>query len=176
MSFAISPNLDAVYASVKAFIMAVLPLDNAHVIKGTINRVAMPTGPFAEMWVATQKRLSTNVDTWDASDPAPDGISRSQSIQLEMQVSLYGPASGDWAPTFTTLFRDPYGCDALAPACQPLHADEPMRAPLVTGEEQYLDKWIVRGQIQYTPVVTTVDQFANVVTIDVVSVDATYPP
>lgn len=176
MTFVITPTADQVYAAIKTFILSFLPLDPTNVVKGTQNRTSMPTGPFAEMWIATNKRLSTNVDTWDASDPDPAGISRQQSIQLEMQVSLYGPLSEDWAAMFSTLFRDDYGCQILGDVCSPLHANEPMRAPLVTGEEQYLDKWICRAQIEYTPVITTVDEFASVVAIDVISVDVTYPP
>lgn len=175
MTLAITPNEDDIYAAVKAYILGILPLDNAHVVKGVQNRAAMPTGPFAEMYIATAKRIHTNQDTWDPNDSSPTGITRESAWQLEMQVSLYGPASSDWGRIFAALWRDDYACQALAPTCAPLHSDTPARAPLVTGEEQYLDKWLVRAQLQYSPVITTVDQFASVVTVDIVNVDVKYP-
>lgn len=176
MSFAVSPTQDDVYAAVKAFILAALPLADDHVIKGNQNRVAMPSGPFAVMNIVAMKRLRTNLDTYDPNDTDPSGITREQGLQAEMQVDLYGPASGDWAAIFSTLWRDDYGVTALAPNCAPLHADTPARAPLVTGEDQYLDRWICRAALQYNPVVVTTDQFAEIVSITVINVDEAYPP
>lgn len=176
MSLSISPKLDDVYAAVVAFILGIIPLDAAHVLKGNQNRIPTPTGPFAILNIISQKRIRTNVDTWDTSIPDPDGIVREQGIWLEMQVDLYGPDSGDWAAIFSTMFRDDYGCQALFPNCQPLYADDPTRAPLVTGEQQYLDRWIVRAQIEYVPVVTTVDEFATAVSIDVIDAVTHYGP
>lgn len=176
MTLAISPTLDDVYAAMVTFIMGIIPLDANHVLKGNQNRVAMPTGPFAIMNVISQKRIRTNQDSWDTTIPDPSGIVREQGIKLEMQIDLYGPSSGDWAAIFSTMFRDPYGCDALAPNCQPLYADEPRRAPLVTGEDQYLDRWIVSAQLEYVPVVTTVDQFADAVEIVVIDAITHYGP
>lgn len=176
MTLIVSPTLDDVYAAMVAFIMGILPLDAAHVIKGNQNRIPTPTGPFAILNIVTQKRIHRNQDTWDTTVPDPSGIVREQGIWLEMQIDLYGPSSGDWAAIFSTMFRDDYGCQALAPNCQPLYADEPARAPLVTAESQYLDRWIVRAQLEYNPVVQTVDQFADTETIDVIDAVTHYGP
>lgn len=176
MTLTVSPTQDDVYTAVKAMILAVLPFDNAHVIKGVQNRNAMPEGPFVEMYIALGVRLRTNLDSYDPNDPDPEGITREQGMRLELQLSIYGPTSGDQAALFTTLWRDDYACIALDPTCQPLHADDPTRAPLVTGEEQYLDKWLVRAQLQYNPTVSTLDQFADIVAIGVISVTERYPP
>lgn len=170
MSVTISPTLDNVYSALVAFILGILPLDAAHVLKGNQNRIPTPTGAFAILNIVTQKRIRTNQDSWDSTIADPSGVVREQAIWLEMQVDLYGPDSGDWAAIFSTMFRDDYGCQALAPNCQPLYADEPTRAPLVTAESQYLDRWIVRAQIQYNPTVQTVDQFAD--TVEIVVIDA----
>lgn len=176
MSLSITPTLDDVYAAMVAFIMGIIPLDAEHVLKGNQNRVAMPTGPFAIMNIVSQKRIHTNVDTWDTTIPDPSGIVREQAIWLEMQIDLYGPASGDWAAIFTTMFRDDYACLALAPNCQPLHADDPTRAPLVTAESQYLDRWIVRANLEYNPTVSTTDEFADTIAIDVIDAITHYGP
>jgi hypothetical protein len=176
MPLTVSPKLDDVYAAVVAFILGIIPLDAAHVLKGNQNQVPTPTGPYAILNIISQKRIHTNVDTWDTTIPDPAGIVREQAIWLEMQIDLYGPASGDWAAIFTTMFRDDYACLALAPNCQPLHADDPTRAPLVLGEQQYVDRWIIRANLEYNPVVSTTDQFADTVTIDVIDAITHYGP
>jgi hypothetical protein len=67
--------------------------------------------------------------------------------------------------------------DALAPNCVPLYSDDPRRAPLVTGEEQWQDRWIVVAQIEYLPVTTIPQDFANVAgPVNLVDVDVAYPP
>ena len=172
----VSPVLDDVYTAVRAFILGILPLDGMHVVKGTQNRVAMPVGPFVELYIATARRLATTVDTWDPTDPDPTDITRQQSVELEMQVSIYGPLSGDMAAIFTTLWRDDYGCTALGASCQPLHCDEPMRSPLDNGEDQYEDKWTCRARLQYNPVIATAAQFADVVNIGVINATVEYAP
>lgn len=176
MSFTVAPTQDAVYAAVKAFVMAALPLDSAHVIKGNQNRVAMPSAPFVVMNIATMTRLRTNVDLFDSTIPDPTSMTREQGVMAEMQLDVYGPGSGDMANILTTLWRDPYGCDALGDTCQPLYAEIATQAPLVTGEEQYLERYIVRARLQYNPVVSVTQDFASVVEVDVISVDQRYPP
>lgn len=183
MSLSVSPVDDDIYKAVKAFLVAALPLDPANVIKWQQNRVAPPLGGtalsgtgYATMQIVTKKRLRTNVDLWDPIDPDPASITREQGVEVEMQMDLYGAVSGDWAVIVSTLWRDQYGCDALAPACQPLHADEPTFADLTDSESQYEPRWIVRGKLQYNPIVAPPQEYARVLAIDVISVDVEYPP
>ena len=84
-----------------------------------------------------------------------------QGQQVDVQIDCYGPASSEWSDILTTLLRDNVGCLALAPACQPLYADDPIRAPLTNAEIQYEDRWIVTARLQYNPVVTTAQDYAT---------------
>jgi len=176
MSFTVTPTIDQVYAAVVTFILGIIPLDSEHVIKGNQNRISTPTGPYAILNIISQKRIHTNQDTWDTTIPDPSGIVREQGIKLEMQVDLYGPLSGDWASIFSTMFRDDYAVQILAPNCAPLYADDPTRAPLITAEAQYLDRWIVRAQLQYSPTVQTTDEFSDSINISVIDATTHYGP
>lgn len=166
----------AVYAALGNFIVAQLGLDAAHVVQGYPNRVAMPVGPFVNMTAISMKRLRTNVDTIpDGSFPTE--VSAEQGTQIDVQIDCYGPAAGDWATILTTLLRDNVACVALAPNCQPLYADDPIRSPLVNAEEQYEDRWIVTARIQYNPATVTIQQYADTLgPVGIIDVEVSYPP
>ncbi len=153
-----------IYTKLGAFIIAQLGLAPGQVVQGYPNRVAMPVGPFVLMTAMLKKRLRTNVDNYaGTSSPAPAGgpVTAEQGQQITVQLDCYGPQSSDWSDILTALLRDNVGCVALAPACQPLYADDPVRAPLNDSEQQYEDRWIVQAVLQYNPIVTTAQTYAN---------------
>ena len=168
--------LSQIYTDVGDFIVATLGVSSSAVVQGYANRVAMPLSGFIEMHLGRSARLATNVDGYDETNPDPTATTQTQSVQLALQLSLYGPTSGDWAAIMSTLLRDDVACVALAPTCQPLYSDDPIRAPLVDAEQQYDDKWIVTAQLQYNPTVSTSQQFANTLDVTLINVDEAYPP
>lgn len=155
--------------------MTVTGLDNEHVVKGLGNRVAYPAPPFAVMTAINNHRLRTNQETWEYTAD-PSSVSIEQGVQITMQIDLYGANSFDLATLVTTAWRDPWGCDLLAPNCQPLYTDDPRMAPLVDGEDQYEQRWLITAQMQYDAVVSTDQDFAATLAIDVINVDVEYPP
>ncbi len=174
----ISIPQSAVYTALGNFIVNVLGLTAPFVVQGFDNRVPMPNGPFVGMSAITMKRLRTNVDTiGGALGNDPSSVAAEQGTQVDVQLDCYSPAAADWANILTTLLRDNVGCLALAPTCQPLYADDPIRAPLENGEEQYEDRWIVTARLQYNPVVTTSVQSATVLgPVGIVDAERAYGP
>lgn len=169
-------SLDGLYQVLGDFIADTLGLDAEHVVQGYPNRVPAPVGPYVLMTDVANKRLRTNVDTWDTTNPAPTTMQQEVGMNLSMQLDLYGPASGDWAVILTALLRDEVGCGALAPSVQPLYSTDPVRAPLTNAEEQYEDRWIITAELQYNPTVSTSQEFANTLAVDLINVDEAYPP
>jgi hypothetical protein len=51
-----------------------------------------------------------------------------------------------------------------------------MQAALVNGEEQYEERWIVGANLQYNPVVSTPQQFADTLEATLINVDEAFPP
>lgn len=175
----ITNTLTDVYTALGNFIVAQLGLSSGQVVQGYPNRVAMPVGPFVLMTAMTKKRLRTNVDTYESTTdpaPAPGPVTAEQAQQVDIQLDVYGPDSSDWADILTTLLRDNVGCEALAPKCQPLYADDPIRAPLTNAELEYEDKWIVTARIQYNAIVTTAQEYATVIgPVNLIDVDVEFP-
>lgn len=177
MTATVANTLTDVYTVLGAFVLSQLGLASGQVVQGYPNRVAMPKGPFVLMTAMVKKRLRTNVDNFAGTvlvPPAPGPVAAEQGMQVDIQLDCYGPASSDWSDILATLLRDNVGCLALAPKCQPLYADDPIRGPLTDAELEYEDRWIITARIQYNPVTTTSQDYATVLgPADIVDVTPT---
>lgn len=172
----INPNDSAIFTALRAFVLAVIPIDPLKVVRGLGNNVSPPKGEFIALTEVGTKALSTNVHTHNDVSQQTDTM---RPTQYEMWIDCYGPNAGDWAVMLTTMFRDPYGCDNFAaslPGSAPLYCSDPRQAALVTGEENYLKRWRFSALIQYNPVITIPQQSAIVVDVTAVSIDANFPP
>lgn len=142
------------------------------------NRVPEPAAPFVLMQIMNRHQLATNVSTYLDPFPDPDPGSRSvqTSVKMLVQFDFYGDDAGDNVQQFVSLWRDSYGCDALAPYAAPLYCEDGHQIPLVTGEEQYLQRWTVAAALQYNPLTSTAQQFAGAAAVTLLNVDVEYPP
>lgn len=169
-------TLENVYTDLRAFLLAVLEAP-VEVIQGLGNRVPQPLGDHVVMTASFQGRLSTNIHTYDDPFPVvPGELAIEMKTRVDIQLDCYGANSASMATVLMAVLRDPVACEALAPTCQPLYCDEARLIPLVTGEEQYLERWSLTGVLQYNPVITTPQQFAGAATVELVNVDVEYPP
>lgn len=176
MTAPVLPTLDDVMTQVRAFVLDVVP-PGIEVVQGIDNGVPMPAAGYVLMTAIFQLRLRTNQNSYD--DPASPGVGAEyleQGTRLDVQLDCYGPASAGWATALSTLLRDERGCEALAPVCAPLYADDPRMMPLVTGEERYLQRWAVTAVLQVNFVTTLSQQFADTLAVDIINVDERYPP
>lgn len=178
MPAAVSPTSQSVLDAVQAFIAGLLPT-NTPVVFGIQNRVAPPQ-PSTGWVIITplyQMRLATNVDTYSDTYPSPGAtFSAEQDTRMDLQLDFYGPTAGDWAAIVSTLWRDEYGVNALAPDCAPLYIDDARMMPWVSTEGQYYQRFTSTAALQFNPVVTLPQQFAGAATATLISVDEAYPP
>jgi hypothetical protein len=174
MTASVTPTQNDMFVVLQAFIVGLIGLDIDHVVQGLGNGVAMPLGGFIVMTELFQNRLATNVSTYADPTPTTGAKSSQQSTQVTVQLDCYGPDSADWAAILSTMLRDEYACEALAPTVQPLHADDPKMLPLVDGEQQYEQRWTVSAVLQFNPVVSTPMQFFDEVHVDFVEADAAH--
>lgn len=172
-----NPTQDAIYVAMSSFLQASLGLSQNVVLQGLPNRTAMPPASpgYVTMELQTFRRLRTNQTTWDLIDPAT-ALTIEQGTMLVMDLDFYGALAGDWAVIMCTLLRDEVGCVALAPACQPLYADDGFMIPLDDDELQYELRWHMEAVLQYNPVITAPMQFFETAEVELINVDATYPP
>ncbi len=177
MSAAISITADDVFAELRAFILGLLPDDPVpEVIQGIGNRVAMPAAPFVAMTSLMMTRLSTNIDHYGIDPITASEQNTENNISINIQIDCYGPQSQDWTNILTTMLRSDYAVRELGPNVWPLYAADPQQIPLVDGEQQYEQRWMITAVLQYNPIVTIPMQFADTLDIELVNVDAVYPP
>lgn len=172
MTLTISPTLDDVFTSVRAFLLVIVPAGTI-VLRGPVNRAAQPVADHIVITPTYRKRLRTNQYTDDA---VAGTTAIEEGAQLDIQTDCYGDTlAPDWAAMIETVWRSEYACTALAPFA-PLYADDARQIPLETGEEQYLERWMVRTVMQYNPVTTIPQDFADALEVTTIDVDVAYPP
>ena len=160
-----------IFTALRAFILGLVTCE---VIRLPVNRVAMPVGEFIALSPLSNIPLATNVGV-----QAGQQKTITQARQVTVQVDCYGPGAGDNAAKISMLFRDFYGCEALAaidPGVQPLYATDAHQAPLVDGEAQYVERWTFDCVVQVSSAQTVAQDAAIALRADVRNVDRTYPP
>lgn len=179
MPVSISLTDEDVYTTLRAFLLTILPT-GVEVIQAQINRVPSPKGPnYVVMNSVNRARLSTNVESWDVTNANPTTNATQVSIEASVQLDVHGPDGSDNSTIIDTMFRSGYGCDqfeASGFALQPLYCDEAKQIPVIDGEQQYEERWTFAAHIQIVPVITKTQDFANQAIVNVINVDATYPP
>lgn len=153
MSASITPVPQDVLNAIEAFLAAILPAGTP-VQFGQQNRVAPPNAPagFVIVTPLYQLRLATNIDTYDDTYPsAGASFSAEQATRIDVQLDFYGPSSGQWAAMVSTLWRDEYGVNALAPNCAPLYIDDAKLMPWDSPEKQYVTRWQSTGRASVQP-------------------------
>jgi hypothetical protein len=173
----VAPTLSNIYQDLRSFLLTVVGPD-VPVIQGIDNRVPMPENPFVAMTAIGSYRIETNQDTYvDGFFASPQVAGTTQSLQatkLAFQLDFYGPQSNAWATMVGTLFRDDVACEIFQIA-QPLYADDPRMMPMITAEDQFLERWTVNAYVQYNPVVTTTLTFATSLNVTPINVSEEFP-
>ncbi|MDE3023799.1 MAG: hypothetical protein KGI54_18440, partial [Pseudomonadota bacterium] len=138
-----------------------LTIVGCEVIRGQVNRVSMPKGDFIVLTPIQRVALSTNVDEYVAAS-SKKTIER--PIKFTVQIDCYGGAAGERAQTISMLLRDENSTLNFAGSgfdIATLYADDPQQMPLLTGENQYLERWTFNAIIQMNPIVNIYQDFAT---------------
>ena len=166
-----TPTETVVFTALRAFILGLVTCE---VIRAPMNRAATPVGGFVALSPLSNTPLATNVGA-----QAGQQKTVTQSRQVTIQVDCYGPGAGDNAAKISMLFRDFYGCEALAaidPGVQPLYATDIHQTPSIDGEAQYVERWTFDCVMQVNATQAVAQAAAIALQADVRNVDRTYPP
>lgn len=178
MPTTVSITEDNVLAALRTFLLSIVAA-GVEVIYGQDNRVPEPLGDdFVVMTPLLMTRLSTNDSTYTDPGTNPGTRNFEQAIKSPIQIDVHGPASADNAAMISTLFCSEYACDSMKASgldIQPLYCDDPHQMPFINGENQFEQRWIISAAIQYNPVTAVPQDFADALSVNIVSVDATYP-
>lgn len=167
-----------VFQALGNVLTALLP-NTVEVVRGQVNRTPAPASADYVVMISTGRaRLSTNLETWDQTDPAPTFISALMATQATIQCDVHGPNAADNAQVMATLLRSGYACDLFTAQgfpIQPLYVVDPKQMPFADGEQQYEDRWAVDVVLQINPTVRAPQDFANALTIVTLEVEVQLP-
>lgn len=169
----VSVNLSEsdVTTALRSFLLSILPA-SVEVRLGQQNRVAAPLGPFVLMTIILRQQIATNRSRYTATGRV---VSRQERVTV--QISAFGPGSGDRIERIVTLFRDPYATEFFSAQrlpIAPLYADDARQMAFINGESQYEDNWSADLHLQVNYEFTIPQQFADAATIDLIDVDTAY--
>lgn len=170
----ITSNVLNVSAIVNGSVVVGLPLYGANIVTGC--KITAQTGG-TPGGIGTYS-VSTTPDV--SSEPLFAGeYDAEQYTEMVIQCDVHGPSSGDNAQRLATLMRDWFAAQAFqdqAGDIAPLYADDPRQMPFTNAEDQWEDRWVVDVHLQINVNLVLTQQFADTLTVGVISVEATYPP
>lgn len=127
-------------------------------VRGQVNRTPPPVTGFIVLTEMHRTPLETPTSTWDANDQQAN---LRTPTQIDVQVDFYGPAAGDQCSAITSVFRSEYTPAQFPDGIKPILCSDGQQSPLVTGEEQYEQRWTLTVSLQYNPLITLPLQTAN---------------
>ena len=152
----INITIDEVIEALAVFLTPLV--DTSQIVRAQVNRVAMPPNPCVVL---------TELLTVDLSVPFQDyqPLANTTTIvgpaRVDVQIDFYGDQAGDFCKLAKTAFRSIWGFDQFPINIKPLYTSDGIQAPLVTGEQQYQSRWTLTVSIQYNPIVTVTQEFAD---------------
>jgi hypothetical protein len=149
--------IDAVIEALGAFIAPFVP-GGTPITRAQVNRVAPPNSPFVELREILQTDLETPTST---NSTEFEQAQITTPTRIDVQVDFYGPAAGDWCKAIKAVMRSQYAPAQFPDGIAPLYCSDGNQAPLVTGEEQYENRWIITCSLQYNPDVFVPQQSAT---------------
>ena len=157
--YAASISVDNVIDALADFLAPFVP--GAQVVRAQVNRVAMPSNPGVVLTEMLQVDLSVPATEYQPDDGTAtiEGPTR-----IDVQIDFYGSQAGEFCKTVKTVFRSHWGFTHFPANIKPLYTSDGIQTPLTTGEQQYESRWTLTASLQYNPIVTVPQDFADVLT------------
>jgi hypothetical protein len=165
-----TPLFDALFVKIRAWLLTLVP-SGTPVVRGYVNGVPQPNGNHVIITGLFERRLRTNVNSYDDDGGSGGTKAIEQGTEIHVQFDYYGSDAANWAARVSTLFRDESAVAAMSPEVSPLYIDDARNIPLVTGEEIYLTRFTSTAVLQYNPVTTIPQEFAGSAVVGLVEAD-----
>lgn len=151
-----SISVDQVIEALASFLAPMIP--GGQVVRGQVNRVALPSNPCAVLTELLQVDLSVPAADYQPTD---DTATIYGPSRIDVQIDFYGAQAGEFCKVAKSAFRSYWGFAQFPDGIKPLYTSDGVQAPLTTGEQQYESRWTLTASMQYNPTVTVPQQFAD---------------
>lgn len=130
----------------------------AEIVRAQSNRTPMPHSPCVVLTELLQVDLSTPVDTWRGTVNEVDVVT---PTRIDVQIDFYGPNAGDQCKAVKGVYRSIWATGMFPDGVKPLYCDDGKQTPLITGEQQWQQRWTLTASLQYNAKVVVPHQFAD---------------
>lgn len=151
-SISVDQVIDALKAVIEPFVAP------AAVIRGQVNRVSPPSDPFVVLTEILQTDLSVPATTYQ---PLEMAAVLEGPTKIDIQIDFYGLLAGEFCKAIKVALRSQWGFDQFPANIKPLYTSDGMQSPLTTGEQQFESRWTLTASLQYNPVITVPQEFAE---------------
>lgn len=151
-SITIDQVIDALADFIEPFV------GDSEIVRAQVNRVPMPLGSVVVLTELLQVDLSIPFVDYEPND---DLATVSGPNRIDIQMDFYGESAGEFCKVVKSVFRTDYAFQNFPENIKPLYTNDGMQVPLITGEEQYESRWTLTVSMQYNPIVTVPQQFAD---------------
>jgi hypothetical protein len=155
MTVNISITIDDVIDAYTEFLVPYV--DGANIARNQGNRVAMPAPPC----IMLNEILNVDIETPVVNYGDDEDATITSPKRIDLQVDFYGQNAGDLCAIVKGVYRSEYATLAFPDGIKPLYCSDGNQHPLITGEDQYLNRWTLTASLQYNPVVSVVQQSAT---------------
>lgn len=138
-----------VFTALGSYLQGIFP--SVPVVRGLDNNVPMPNTDSIEVTPLYEKRLSTNVRSYD---PDAQIVTLRMAAEYTIQVDCYGSTANDKATVLATLWRDDAAISQFPDGITPLFADDPRQIQFQNDQNQYEERWMVEIKLQYNALVS----------------------
>ena len=146
-------------------------VDGADIVRAQVNRVPMPSLPCVVLTELFHVDLRVPSQDYDVLN---DEVDLSASNRIDIQVDFYGDSAGDYCRSVETAFRTMWGFDTFPAGIKPLYTSDGIQSPLISGEQQYVSRWTLTVSMQYNPIVSVPQQFADELAATTIAADVLY--
>jgi hypothetical protein len=151
-----SITIDDVIDALKDFLTPFVP--GGEILRAQVNRTPMAASPCVYLTELLQVDLDIPYPEFLSGD---DVVAIHGGTRIDIQIDFYGASSGDYCKAVKAAFRTGYGFDQFPENIRPLYTSDGVQSPLITGEQQYESRWTLTVSLQYNPIVTIPQQFAD---------------
>ena len=137
---------------------------STNIICGYNNHVKLPDdNNYIIFTVLTPMRYGTpRVET------TKDKIISYQTFRIPVQIDFYGDFAFDRANDIINISRTEFLCKFLEPyGIQPIASDEAENLTGISGEQEYVERWTVRLEIDYDDAVSDSQDWFNTVELNI---------
>ncbi len=151
-----SISVDQVIEALAAFLVPFVP--GGQIVRAQVNRVALPSNPCCVLTELLQIDLSVPSTDYQPLDNTATIIG---PTRIDVQIDFYGAQASEFCKAAKTTFRSHWGFANFPANIKPLYTSDGVQSPLITGEQQYESRWTLTAYMQYNPIITVPQDFAD---------------